>query len=77
MAYLDVVVFRASDYQVLIVSRLIHSQTHDWTQVANELPSGGEPGSKEAELKMHPKDFVLSGLIKFQFHSTSEAAESC
>lgn len=42
-AHLDVMVFGAGDHQVLVVSRLIHSQTHDWTQVANELPGGGKP----------------------------------
>lgn len=43
VAHLDVVVFGASDHQVLVVSRLVHGQTHDWAQVANELPSGGKP----------------------------------
>lgn len=37
--HLDVVVLGPGDHQVLVASRLIHSQTHDWTKVTNQLPS--------------------------------------
>lgn len=37
---LDVMIFGASDHQILVVSRLIHSQTHNWTEVAGKFSSG-------------------------------------
>lgn len=50
-AHLDVVVLGAGDHQVLVVSGLIHGQTHDWTQVADEFPGGGKPGARRRSLR--------------------------
>lgn len=46
--HLDVVVLGPGDHQVLVVSRLIHSQTHHWTEVTNEFSCGckSEKGTK-------------------------------
>lgn len=40
-------VLGASDHQVLVVSRLIHSQTHYWTLVTRELPSRDKSDNKK------------------------------
>lgn len=50
-AHLDVVVLGAGDHQVLVGPGLVHGQTHDWAQVADELPSGGEPAARRRGLK--------------------------
>lgn len=77
--HLDVVVFGASDHQVLVVSRLIHGQTHDWTQVADELPGGSKPFAKRRSLKCILKTLIQRP-IQFQPHctfSTVGAEKSC
>lgn len=38
-------VLGASDNQVLVVSRLIHSQAHNWTKVTSKLSSRGKPNA--------------------------------
>lgn len=46
--HLDVVILGACDHQVLAAAcRLIHSQTHHRTQVADELSGGRKPDRKE------------------------------
>lgn len=38
--HLDVVVFGPGDHEVLVLSGLIHSQTHYWTEVTSKFPGG-------------------------------------
>lgn len=55
-------VLGASDNQVLAVSRLIHSQAHNWTKVTSKLSSRGKPNAG--------KEMLMSLLLKLssQYH---------
>lgn len=50
--HLDVVVLGPGDHQVLVASRLIHSQTHNRAEVTNQLPGGckSEKGQNRNEI---------------------------
>lgn len=72
-AHLDVVVLGAGDHQVLVVSRLIHSQTHDWTEVTDELPGGGESGkeTKHEAAAFRPSWLSVGRSIRFRVETES------
>lgn len=62
--HLNVMVLGASDNQVLAVSRLIHSQAHNWTKVTSKLSSRGKPNAG--------KEMLMSLLLNCQANTTGE-----